>query len=124
MKWFLRRLFPPRLPRAKAKYVGSVYSTSYVVIDKDTGEKAHFDQWWTLTERGGKRFAESIGDSKNSPFAIERRAQVSAWLSGGPLPPLGRRVETTTPPKPRKTKPAPKAKTQTNVISLADRRSA
>lgn len=112
MRWFLRRLFPPKIPKPKTKYVGIVQGISRI---KETDSEYH--GYWVLTETGGMRKAESVGDALDSPFATKRRAQVKAWLSGGPLPPLGFDTNSAPPPKPRKTPPKPKAKD--NVVAFA-----
>lgn len=119
MRWFLRRMFPPRLPKPRQKYIGFVHAYSNSV-NNETGEETYWDQYWILTETAGKRKAEAIGQETNSPFATDRIAQVKIWLVGGPLPKLGyARDFGSTPPKPRKSKPQPKR--SGNVVAFAKR---
>lgn len=73
------------------RFVGMVEAET-CVLDND-GRKVPGSTrqgYWVLTEmtNGRKRRAKSVGDAGQSPYAVQRRAQVSAWLAGGPLPPL------------------------------------
>lgn len=117
MRWFLRRLFPPRVPKPQTKYIGVVHGYS-VISNEDGSEGMNYDGWWILSHTGGERKAKKVGDPRNSALAIEAQADVEAWLAGGPVPRLGsRRINATPPPKPRKSKPI--AKKQDNVVAFA-----
>lgn len=69
-------------------YVGRVKAiTQYTRDGELTGEYSAAE--WVLKESStGKRKADMIGNPGTSEFAIERKAQVEAWLVGGPLPPI------------------------------------
>lgn len=114
LRWFLRRLSPPRLPKPVKKYVGTVHG--YSQKTEENGSVSRWDQFWVLTQEGSKRRAEHVGLSSTSPLAIEREAMVKAWLVGGPVPPLGTIAVGDPGPKPRKSRPQPKK--ENNVILL------
>lgn len=119
LRWFLRRLSPPKLPKPRLKYIGLVHGYSKTA-DDEKGNSFRIDKYWVLTELAGRRKAEQVGQDSTSAFFVQRQAYVAAWLSGGPLPPLGYSGdEGTTPPKPRKSKPAPVK--HSNIIVLPKR---
>lgn len=119
MRWFLRRLFPPAIPKPKPKYVGFVHG--YSVLRRGGKDDVYFDGYWVLSEAGKKRTAKLVGDAGNSSFAIAQEAGVQCWLVGGPLPNLGDQ-RGGAPPKPRKTRPISKA--QSNVIAFSKKAAA
>lgn len=119
LRWFLRRLSPPKLPKPRKKYVGTVHGYSTVITDEEKGSSYRSDKYWILTEHAGKRSAQEVGRDSTSPFFYQREAMVKAWVVGGPLPPLGYSADDTPPPKPRKSRPTP-AK-DSNVIVLPKR---
>ena len=116
MRWFLRRLFPPHLPKPKQKYVGFVHGISHVT-DEDGVERYRHDGYWILTELAGQRSASKIGTAGNSPYALHRFAMVEVWLAGGPVPSLGY-SDGPTSPKPKPRKPLPTPKVEGNVVHL------
>jgi hypothetical protein len=117
LRWFLRRLLPPRLPKPRKKYIGLVHGYS-VIVDDEKATQDRRDKYWILTEFVGKRSIQEVGRDSHSPFFFQREAMVKAWAAGGPLPPLGY-VADDTPPKPRKSKPQPTK--HSNIIVLPKR---
>lgn len=85
MRWF-RNLRASR----KWRYIGTVEArTEMVDPDKPGKVFCTYHGFWVLTERGdGRRKARKVGDAGKSRFAIRMEAEVTAWLSGGPLPEL------------------------------------
>lgn len=116
MRWFLRRLSPPRLPKPKVKYIGYVHGFTRILKD-DGSESYRYDGYWILTETAGKRKASKVGDPGSSPHAVHRTAMVEAWLAGGPVPPLGY-SDSPSGPKPKPRKPFPAPKVEGNVVHL------
>lgn len=81
MKWFQKKTW---------NYVGTVEAYS-VVVDENGKEipGGHRKGYWILSERGdGQRRVKRIGEPGYSALANSKRAEVEAWLAGGPLPEL------------------------------------
>lgn len=72
------------------RYVGTVSAaTNRVDLDGAEVLGGRMRGYWVLEETAsGARRSTTIGDAGISPSATERRARVSAWVRGGPLPPL------------------------------------
>ena len=76
--------------RFQWNYVGTVVGRSHFVDDEGNKRPGgRCDVYWVLTERiDGKRACKKVGTCGGSALSVNARARVSAWLRGGPLPPL------------------------------------
>ena len=71
-----------------SEYIGTVHAYS-ITKDEDGNETNRYWGRWILTmDKRGRRCSELVGNPHNSAFATEKKSEVSAWLSGGPLPEL------------------------------------